>query len=399
MEKIRVLSLGGSHAQIPLIQECKDRGYYTIVCDYLPDNPGRKIADEYHNVSTTDMDAVLNLAKKLEIDLVVAYASDPAAPTAAYVSEKLGLPGNSYESVRTLGEKDLFRELMHRMKLNTPWTVSLSSINEIDKLKDKAFPYIIKPTDSSGSRGVTRIDNEKQIEEAIEYALKYSRKKQVIVEEFIDNEIADIHGDGFVVKGELKFCFLGDHIYNKDTNLFNPTGTLWPTSQPKEIVDKITKDTEKLIKESGFKNGLVNIEARINSKGESYIMEIGPRSGGHFVPQAIQYATNFNLVKALLDVSLGKDVQIPDISNFKYSAYYAIHSDITGILEELQLKEDIKKYVKEFHQYVHPGEKVELFTGANKALGILLVVFDSRNEMEKYIYNMENYIELRISIK
>lgn len=397
MEKIRVLSLGGSYAQIPLIQECKDRGYHTIICDYLPDNPGRKIADEYHNVSTTDFEAVLKLAKKLKPDLVLAYASDPAAPTAAYVSEKLGLPGNSYESVRALGEKDRFRELMGKIEINTPWMLSLNSVNDTDKLKEKEFPYIVKPTDSSGSKGVSKVSNEGQIKAAIKYALEFSRNGRVIVEEFIDNEIADVHGDGFVQDGELKFCFLGDHIYNQNSNPFNPTGTLWPTSQSKEITDEVKENVAKIIKKSGFKDGLVNIEARVNSKGLSYIMEIGPRSGGHFVPQAIQYATGFNMVKAFLDVSLGKGVNIPDLSNSKYSAYYAIHSDTDGILEELMLKDELKKYVKEFHQYVYPREEVKSFQGANMALGIVLMVFDSREEMERNVYNMEKNIKLIIT--
>ena len=88
----RVLMLGGSLAQIPSIKKAKEMGLYVITCDYLPDNPGHKFADEYHNVSTTDKEKVLELAKGLNIDGIVCYASDPAAPTAAYVAEMLGLP-------------------------------------------------------------------------------------------------------------------------------------------------------------------------------------------------------------------------------------------------------------------------------------------------------------------
>ena len=96
----KILMLGGSMQQIPIIKRAKEMGLYVITCDYCPDNPGHKFADEYYNVSTTDLDAVLELAKRLNIDGIVAYASDPAAPTAAYVSEKLGLPGNPYQSVK-----------------------------------------------------------------------------------------------------------------------------------------------------------------------------------------------------------------------------------------------------------------------------------------------------------
>jgi formate-dependent phosphoribosylglycinamide formyltransferase (GAR transformylase) len=93
----RILFLGGAPTQIPPIKYALEQGYYIITCDYLPENPGHKLAHEYHNVSTTDKKAVLELAKKLKIDGIVAYASDLSAPTAAYVAEKLELSGNSYE--------------------------------------------------------------------------------------------------------------------------------------------------------------------------------------------------------------------------------------------------------------------------------------------------------------
>ena len=108
----KLLMLGGSMQQIPAIKAAKEMGHYVITCDYLPENPGHKFADEYYNVSTTDKEAVLKLAKELKIDGIVAYASDPAAPTAAYVSENLGIPGNPYESVAMLTEKDKFRDFL-----------------------------------------------------------------------------------------------------------------------------------------------------------------------------------------------------------------------------------------------------------------------------------------------
>ena len=82
----KLLFLGGTMQQIPAIKRAKDQGIYVITCDYLEENPGHKFADEYYNVSTTDLDGVLKIAKKCEIDGIIAYASDPSAPTAAYVA-------------------------------------------------------------------------------------------------------------------------------------------------------------------------------------------------------------------------------------------------------------------------------------------------------------------------
>lgn len=116
----KILLLGGSWQQIIAIDTAKKLGYYTILCDYLPDNPGQFVADKFYLVSTTDKEAVLEVARKEQVDGVLAYASDPAAPTAAYVAEQLGLPGNPYESVEILCNKDRFRAFLADNGFCTP---------------------------------------------------------------------------------------------------------------------------------------------------------------------------------------------------------------------------------------------------------------------------------------
>ena len=116
----KILFLGAAPTQIPPLEYARAQGHHVITCDYLPENPGHKLAHEQYNVSTTDKEAVLDLAQRLQIDAIVAYASDPAAPTAAYVAEKMGLPGNPYQSVLTLARKDLFRAFLKENGFNVP---------------------------------------------------------------------------------------------------------------------------------------------------------------------------------------------------------------------------------------------------------------------------------------
>lgn len=397
MKQKHILFLGAAYAQIPIIEEAKRREWYIITCDYLPDNPGHKLADEYHNVSTTDKEKVYELAKALKPDFVVAYASDPAAPVAAYVSEKLGLPGSSYESVRILSEKDLFRKFLQQHGFNSPKAISINGkdLNERNIL-DLQYPVVVKPTDSSGSKGVSRVENWEGIARAVDFALTYSRNKRIIIEEFINNELGDIHGDGFVIDGELIFSCLGDHIYEGEVNPYNPTGTSWPSRMPCRAIEKIESDVAKIINLCGFRNGPVNIEARINHKGIPYIMEIGPRNGGHFVPQAIKYATGFDMVSAYLDLI---DDKKPIMEEYQITptAYIAIHSENDGVLDRIEIKEEIKPYIKEFHQYIKEGNMVKSFQGANAAIGILLLSFRDIDEMAYYIKNINHF--LRIFLK
>ena len=146
----KILFLGASPFQIPPIKYAKKQGHFVITCDYLPTNPGHQFADKYINISTTDIDAVLKIAKEEKIDGIVAYASDPAAPTQAYVANELGLPGNPYESVKILARKDLFRKFLVENNFVTPRSRSFYSISDaISWIDEITFPCIVKPVDSS----------------------------------------------------------------------------------------------------------------------------------------------------------------------------------------------------------------------------------------------------------
>jgi biotin carboxylase len=394
----RILLLGGSHAQIPALIKARQRGLHTILCDYLKNNPGKKYANEFLNISTTDKDLVLKYARKKNIDCILAYASDPAASTAAYVAEKMGLPGNSYQSVCSLTEKDQFRQLLLGNKFPTPKFRSLSK-NELSEhnLSGLSWPLIVKPVDSSGSKGVRKIDHIRDFPEAADYALEFSRSGRIIIEEFIDKDIADLHGDGFVIDGKLVFCCLGDHYYNGNINPFNPIGTTWPSRLDSAKLRQVENQIAKIIQLSGFKNGPINIEARINSGNDIYIMEIGPRNGGHYVPQAIKYSTGFDCLDLLFDLILGKTIQPGSAIPAKCcTAYYAIHSDKTGKLSSINISENINKFIIEQHLYTKIRQQVKPFISSNSAIGVLLMKFDNEQIMHETIQNMHNYVKLGI---
>lgn len=179
-----LLLLGGSAQQVIAIQTAKRLGFRTVLCDFLPDNPGQCYADKFYLVSTTDKEAVLSVAREEQIDGVLAYASDPAAPTAAFVAEQMVLPGSPYESVEILCNKDLFRKFLSENGFNTPRATGYTDITcAIQDLRNRSFnfPVIVKPVDSSGSKGVSRIDSIDEAEEKLQYAMSFSRGKRIIV--------------------------------------------------------------------------------------------------------------------------------------------------------------------------------------------------------------------------
>jgi biotin carboxylase len=157
--------LGGNYVQAEATKAAKQLGYYTISTDLHEGNPGHRIADEYCKVDIIDNEAVLKEARRLEIDGIVPFCSDVLAPVAAYVQEKMGLPGNPYDVVHTMTHKDLFRKFMQREGFLTPHNVKVSSIEEaISVFENTKQKLMLKPTDSAGSKGVFAIESVNDIE-------------------------------------------------------------------------------------------------------------------------------------------------------------------------------------------------------------------------------------------
>lgn len=387
--------LGGSYFQTPAIRYAKEAGYYVITCDYLPNNPGHKYADEYYDLSTTDLDGVLSLSRKLNIDGIVAYASDPAAATAAYVSSALNLPGNPYSSVKILTEKDLFRDFLRKNDFNVPLSKGYDSFYDLmNDIEDFSFPIMIKPVDSSGSKGVCKVNSKDEVKFKFEYAMSFSQKGRVVVEEYISGKGSQMHGDAFVVDGELMFSYLGDHHYNNMINPFVPYSTTLPSTHSNEILNRVDTELQKLIKLLGLKQGAFNIEARVGDNNLIYLMEVGPRNGGNLVPQLECYATGFDMVSASVDIALGINPNISEYQKSGYFSYYVLHSEEDGIFKSISISDDISNNIIEKHTFKEAGDVVHAFNGSNATIGILLMKFDTMNEMTYITENMNKYINV-----
>lgn len=366
----KLMVLGGSAFQVPLIQKAKEMGLYVITCDYLPDNPGHVLADEYHNVSTTDAKAVLAVAQQCGIDAITTFCSDPAVPAVAFVAESMGLPGPTLEAVEQLTEKDKFRQAMQAAGLNTPEVYVLDSAVVPDTINYEKR-YIVKPVDSSGSKGITRSAGTKEaLSSAIEYALEFSRAGRCVIESFIDGP--QVHGDAFVLNGKVVYHYLGDHYFYTDTNSFIPISTRWPASISPEAIDSVISQVEKIVNHVDYLDGPINIEARIDSSGEAYIIEVGPRNGGNFVPIIQQRLSGFDFTEAVIAISLGNQVNTTCFDQYKAGAHYILHATVEGVFSCVEISEILQDSL--FYQYLfkNSGDAVSPYTGSNQTIGICL---------------------------
>lgn len=394
----KLLLLGAMGMHVPILKRAAERGLYTITCDYIPEAIGHLYANESYFDSTTDLQAVLNLALRCEVDAVMTFNSDPAALTAAYVADQLGLTGSGFSAVEVMSEKDKFRQFLGRNGFNVPKFGQYTALEDL--LQDVAqftFPVMIKPVDSSGSKGISKVERAEDLPERFIRALANSRCKRVIVEEFITADGNQMHGDAFVHDGNIQFIYLGDQHFNSEINNLVTISTTFPSLHSKEVLDMVQQEVQRFITKVGFRQGGINIEARITRENKVYLIEVGPRNGGQFTPIVIQYASGFNFIDACLDAYLGLDFKPQSTCKQGYFAYMIPHSKDAGILDYICISPELQDKILERHDYVHPGEQVNSFIGTNAAVGVLIVRFESAEEMAQYVDNCNRYCQVRLS--
>ena len=392
----RLLLLGGARYALPVIEAAHKLGIYVITCDYLPDNIAHKYSDEFANVSIIEKDAVLVKAKELKIDGIMSFACDPGVVTAAYVAEKLNLPScGSYNSVSILQNKGLFRQFLKDNGFNVPTAGHYSSIEEAlhDKKKFKGS-VIVKPVDSAGSKGVTRVDDLNNLEKSINHALSFSHCNEFIIEDFIEKKGCSSDTDCFSVDGELKFVSFSNQYFDQNAeNAYTPSAYCWPSTMPTIRQQELAEEIQRLIKLLNLGTSIYNIETREGFDGKAYIMEVSPRGGGNRLAEVLRYATGVDLITNSVKASVG--LPISGIEQKPYNGYWAeiiLHGDKNGSFKGIKISEKIQKYLYEEDLWIKQGDTVENFSGANKAIGTLVFNFDSQDLQHEVMQNLNNYV-------
>ncbi len=395
----KLLMLGGSQTQVPAIEAAKKMGLYVIITDYLEDNPGQHFAHESYNVSTIDKEGVLDLAKTLEVDGIVCYESEAAAPTAAYVAEKLGLPSNPYESVEILTHKDLFKEFLKKNNFNVPRAKGYHSLEDaIADFDNYKMPVMVKPVDSSGSRGVSKIDSIDLLQEKVKDALSFSRNQRFILEEYIEKDGYQVGGDGFSVHGKLVFrCFSNEHFQKQAVNPFVPTGSSFPCNLPDYIQEKIHNEIQRVLDLLNMQTGAYNFDILVDKEENVYLLEIAARNGGDWIPQVIKYATGIDMVEYTIKGAMGEacsDLTFVQPKGFWSS--YVLNSQNYGEFKGLELHQEVQENNIVNHEItVKTGDAVYPFTGSNQKIGTLLLKYSS---MEEMLVKMDNMTDLAKAI-
>lgn len=397
----KLMLLGGLRYLLPVIEEAHKLGIYVITADYLPDNIAHKFSDEYCNVSIIDKDAVLKAAQALQIDGILSHAVDPGVVSAAYVAEIMGLPFQcSYEAARILQDKSLFRKFLSEHGFNCPKAKGYCNIEYALKDTDYfTWPVIVKPVDSAGSKGVTKVENKADLRRAIETALTASLSKNFVIEDFLDKVGAQSSADIFTVDGKLVYPAYSDQLFDPNAaNPYTPAIEIWPSSMEQKFQDDLTKQLQRLFTLLNVKSGIYNVESRVCSDGKAYIMEVSPRGGGNRIAELQDMATGQSLIRNEIKKALG--MPLDNITEPDYDGVwcnYILHSNKPGTLVSIEIEPNFqKKFVRDIGLIVKPGDKIVPFTGANTSLGTLFLQFSTKDELGKYIFDQKRWLKIKL---
>lgn len=402
MPQKKLMLLGGLRYLIPMIAEAHRMGIYVITADYLPDNIAHKYSDEYCNVSIIDKEAVLAKAKELQIDGIVSHAVDPGVTTAAYVAEQLGLPFQcSYEAACILQDKARFRQFLMENGFNCPHAKGYSDVESpLADIDYFTWPVIVKPVDSAGSKGVTKVERPEDLPAAIEFALSCSISKHIIIEDFLDKVGSQSSADIFAIQGNLVYPAYSDQLFDASaSNPYTPAIEIWPASMEMKFQDDITSQLQRLITLLDIKTGIFNVESRVCSNGKTYIMEVSPRGGGNRIAELQDMATGQSLIRAEICKALNlplEDIHLPEYDGVWCN--YILHSQEEGTLMSIEIDPAFEsKYVKDKGFIVQKGDHIYPFTGANTSLGTLFLRAESREELDVLLENVHSYIKIHLA--
>gem|GEM_PF-45830 len=392
--------LGGIRYLLPVIKAAHEHGIHVITVDFLPDNIAHKYSDEFHNISILDKDAVLELAQKLKINGIMSFGVDPGVVTAAYVAEKMGLNFQcSYQTAYILQNKAEFRKFLAENNFNVPNAKGFSNTEEAIENKDIFnWPVIVKPVDSAGSKGVSKVASPKDLPKAIEYALSESHNKHFIIEDFLEKSGNSSDTDCFTINGKLVYCSFSDqHFDAQAQNPYTPSAYSWPSTMPETAQKELYNELQRLFTLLKVRTGIYNVETRLCKDGKPYIMEVSPRGGGNRLAEMLRYITHTDLIGNAVRYAVGEKVD--DIAMPTYDGYLSeviLHANKSGIFDGIELSDSIKDNIKETDLWVKKGDEVQCFDGANRAIGTLVLRFGTLEESKNITKNISKFCEVNV---
>lgn len=299
--------LGAGTYQVPLIQTARRMGLYTIVVSIPGDYQGFALADKIYELDTRDKERILEAAREEQIDGICTSGTDVAVSTIGYVCEKMGLSGIPQEAAAILTDKALMKEAFLKGGVSASTGMRVYSLAEARGAAERiGYPVVVKRVDSSGSRGITVVEQPEKLDEAYCYASERTTKDYVLVEGFIRG--TEIGVDGFVQDGQLVFLAPHTKFVYRGKNTTIPVGHAFPYHCTQEVYDEIGRQMQAAVSAAGADQCSVNADVFVDGNKVS-IIEMGGRTGATCIPELISIYYGFDFYEKMLRSALGEQVE------------------------------------------------------------------------------------------
>ena len=382
---MKVLVAAGSCPQIVLLQQLKQRGYYTILADNNVNAVARDYADKFVKVNILDCEAVKEIAQKEKVDFLVAVCADQVLLTVAKVSEELGLPCYlDYDTACKVSDKGYMKDIFREYGIPSSRHAFMSELN-FDLVSTMNYPLVVKPVDAYSSKGVRKASNQEELKRYFHEAAQISRSGVVIVEEYVDG--AELTIDFQIVDGKAKLLCVSNTEKVNYKDRFLAFRTRYPAEVRPETIERIKGIGQKLADAFKLKNTPMLIQLLTDDHKES-VLEFSARTGGGAKYLLLKRATGFDAIQAVVDLTLGQKV---DVDEFRFSGEHIINIFLycyPGIFDHLEGFEELKQegMIFDYWQFKWRGaETKDAFTSSDRVASVTIVA----NTMEELIQKQE----------
>lgn len=378
----KIAILGASYLQRPLVIKAKQMGLETHVFAWRDGNEVEALCDYYYDISILDKDAILVECKRVGINGIISIASDIAMPSVNYVANEMGLTANSLECTLLSTDKFEMRKALSANGIRCPKFAFFTDLGFSSDL-EFTFPVIVKPTDRSGSRGVTKVYEAANVNIAIDKALKNSISGRAIVEEFIEGREFSVEGISFM--GEHRILTITDKVTTGEP-FFTELEHHQPANINVEQWQTIENVVLKVLSALNIENGASHTEVILTEDNIVRVIESAGRMGGDWIgSHMVQATTGVDFLKATIKIALGEFdfSQCNEKAKHSYSGVYFI-TPKPGKIENVEVNIPENSFIKDAHVMLGEGDIIdEKLDGSGKRAAIIFYAGNKRSPLDR----------------
>ena len=393
----KILILGAGIYQVPLIKRAKEMGVYTIVASIPGNYPGFSYADKVVYENTVAADTILKIAQEEQVDGICTTGTDVAVITIGKVCDAMGLRGVSEKGAEIACDKSRMKRAFQEHGVQTaqcrhvPLNASEDEVKAI--CRELGYPVIFKAIDSSGSRGITKVADETDIEKARQAVYEVTKHQEYLIETYLVGD--EFGAQAFVQDGKLEFVLPhGDYVFKGDTGV--PVGHYAPYDLP-QLQNEIMEQTRRAVEAMGVDNCAINADFML-CNGKVYVLEIGARGGATCLVELVSLYYGYDYYEKILRVALGEKVDFSPANKKRVpNASHLLTSTVDGVITKQNNENIGVPYVVDVSFDYQVGDHVRKFKVGPDRIGHVIVTGDTLKEAEENLETAVKRVKIEVA--